>query len=289
MCRHIKVSPAFLIAIAFGVSMYGWETAQLLLALAVHEAGHFIALNRIGMVPQRVKLTLFGPRIDTGSTLSANPWYELLTAAAGPLANLFLAALVYIMKGNPGFTAGFSFFFEVSLALAAINLLPAWPLDGGRMLRSAVSIGLGIRTGCRVVVMSGLLVSVCLAGAGVQCRGTGLLLMMPAGLLMAAALQEHANYPMNRLVYFSARRRYLASMRQMPVRFVVADGRTRVIDLLDGIRAGSFHWIRPNRPDGSESPWISEIRLIDACLCGNGGRPLDWIIQQETSSKQIIL
>lgn len=111
------------------------ETVSFLLpflcGLLLHEGGHFFALLWL-----RLPLPRFG-FTPLGAVLSTLPFSsyraELAVLAAGPAANL-LTVLFCRIFGVAG-TLG-----EVSLFLAALNLLPVAGLDGGGILRAAVSL-----------------------------------------------------------------------------------------------------------------------------------------------------
>lgn len=102
-------------------------------AIVLHEAGHFFVAKRLGyqlskfsISPYGVSLSYFGQNFDFKD--------EIKIALAGPAVNLlsvlFVMGLWWICPNAYFFTDGF---VEISLVLALFNLLPAFPLDGGRV------------------------------------------------------------------------------------------------------------------------------------------------------------
>ncbi|MFE8934476.1 site-2 protease family protein [Micrococcus luteus] len=121
-----------------------------LLALSVlaHEAAHALTGRAFGQRTEEIALTLWGGHTQFRSP-SARPLDTVLTAMAGPAANLVLAGLAHLAaRAVPGPSVP-ALLLEVTvwanLLLAAFNALPGTPLDGGRMVESAVWAATGSR------------------------------------------------------------------------------------------------------------------------------------------------
>lgn len=121
----IEISPLFLSSVAihlyFGLS--DW-LKNLLLAALLHECGHVAVLWYYGIPIQKIRLSSLGATIGVG-TVSYRQ--EISCAAAGPAANALLAAAFRYLSPRFAFC---------NLGLLAFNLLPIYPLDGGRILRA---------------------------------------------------------------------------------------------------------------------------------------------------------
>jgi Zn-dependent protease/CBS domain-containing protein len=130
---------------------YGWWgyglaglTATLLFfaSVLVHELSHAVVANRLGEDVRRITLFVFGGMAHLSGE-PRGPAVELKIAAAGPLTSVGLGALFWAASlglaragVEPLWTAVFRYLGFVNLALAIFNLLPGFPLDGGRMLRA---------------------------------------------------------------------------------------------------------------------------------------------------------
>jgi Zn-dependent protease/predicted transcriptional regulator len=130
-------------------------------SIVVHEFSHSLVARSHGLPMKGITLFIFGGVAEMGDEPS-NARTEFLMAIAGPIASIFLAAALYAVyaagKGVlPGMIAGVIFYLSwMNLALAAFNLIPAFPLDGGRILRSAVWGRTGdLRRATRVAVSLG--------------------------------------------------------------------------------------------------------------------------------------
>ena len=114
----------------------GAALSVLLLAASVHELGHAFALLGLGQLPRALRMDGAGlcfrcPPAETDGR-------ELLRTMAGPAAGLLLAL---VLRGS---TVPFlRRCAEASLALSALNLLPASCLDGGRLTRSLAALAFG--------------------------------------------------------------------------------------------------------------------------------------------------
>ncbi len=103
-----------------------------LLSAVVHESGHLLFLYKFGASPSRISLKLSDVRIVSDFTaLSLNQ--EFMVVAAGPLANLLLSAISFIMYWCFSVTL-FLQLCITSLFIGIFNLLPVRTLDGEQML-----------------------------------------------------------------------------------------------------------------------------------------------------------
>jgi len=125
----------------FAVSGMVGKVLLIFSAVLWHECAHAAAALALGYKVREVELLPFGgvARIDRLGEAGANS--EMIMAAAGPAASVVLAAVVYLVKIHGYFGVDLlQFYFEANIMLAAFNLLPALPLDGGRILRAWLSL-----------------------------------------------------------------------------------------------------------------------------------------------------
>ncbi len=123
------VSVAALLAVLLGVSVLA------------HELGHCLAARALGVPVVEVRLYLVGGVSELGRS-PASPKEEALIAAAGPGVSALLAVICGLLVGSTEYrTVGWLLLLEMALAngiVAIFNILPALPLDGGRVLRAGV-------------------------------------------------------------------------------------------------------------------------------------------------------
>jgi Zn-dependent protease len=144
---------------AFGTALeLGGVAAVLLFAsVLVHEFSHSLVARALGLRVRDITLFIFGGVSNIGGE-ARSPRDEFLISFVGPLTSLVLAALFWALGqvigplpglgallGSPRFVTTTSpvaalvgYLAFANLALGVFNLLPAFPLDGGRVLRSIV-------------------------------------------------------------------------------------------------------------------------------------------------------
>lgn len=109
-------------------------------SVILHELSHSLVAQRLGYRVRSITLFIFGGvAAMEGEARRARD--ELLIAAAGPVMSLTLAALFFVLglgAPEPATGAVFGYSAYANLALAVFNLLPGFPLDGGRIFRAVL-------------------------------------------------------------------------------------------------------------------------------------------------------
>ncbi len=128
------------------LTSYWWMgvagTLGLFLAIVFHELSHSLVARRRGLPMKGITLFIFGGVAEM-SEEPENPQTELLMAAAGPVSSIILG-LFFLAVWLGGRAGGWpvpvigvlAYLAFINFILAGFNLLPAFPLDGGRILRS---------------------------------------------------------------------------------------------------------------------------------------------------------
>ncbi|TNF31719.1 MAG: site-2 protease family protein [Deltaproteobacteria bacterium] len=142
-----------------GSGLYGVLIAVLLFgSVTAHELGHALVARRYGVDTKEIVLLPIGG----AALLSRNPdepKQELLIAIAGPVVSLVLSGLAFLAWQAVALTVLADLFF-VNLVLGLFNLVPAFPMDGGRVLRAGLANWMGNMRATRVAAKLGRLVAV---------------------------------------------------------------------------------------------------------------------------------
>ena len=140
-------------------------------SVLVHELAHGLAARRLGLPAGPITLLFFGGGSSVDQA-AGNARDEAWIAAAGPLTSLVigvaLAGSALLAESNPPLWVQGAFLFGVlNLTLAVLHLVPAYPLDGGRILRALVWAYTGDeRRGSKAAVLVGRATGYVLIGFG---------------------------------------------------------------------------------------------------------------------------
>lgn len=144
-----------------------------------HELGHALVARRFGIATLNITLLPLG-----GAALlerrPETPRADFFVAIAGPAVNALIAAALYGLLSATGRLEGLErlpaqqfhryplpvLILIANVMLVAFNLLPAFPMDGGRMLRALIHSFASYATATRVVIGVGHLLAMACAGAG---------------------------------------------------------------------------------------------------------------------------
>ncbi len=162
--------------------MGGIAAVLLFVCVLLHELGHSLVAKSYGIPVSCVTLFMFGG-VAQISQNPKRPSTELFVAIAGPLVSALIAGACFatfpriVIHGRTEFVvaATLQYLAMINVALVAFNLLPGYPLDGGRLLRAALWAWSGnVRWATRIASAIGSIVGFGLIGLGVWAllRGT---------------------------------------------------------------------------------------------------------------------
>ena len=139
-------------------------------SILLHELGHAVVALQKGLRTRSITLFIFGGVAQ----LERDPEdgrAEFWMAAAGPAVSLLLAGFFFLCAGlpftSPGAAAVATYLALINLILALFNLVPAFPMDGGRLLRGALWGSLGKARATRIASGAGTFFAFLLMLAGV--------------------------------------------------------------------------------------------------------------------------
>lgn len=188
-------------------------------SVLIHELGHCAMARQFGIRVLDITLWPFGgvARIEQ---MPAAPRSEFLIALAGPAMNLAIAvallppvALVWVLFGRMSLFTGADFFDSLTPAsvlahlaimnvfILVFNLLPAFPVDGGRILRAGLTPFTGRARATSIAVVMGIVLAILLIIVGIRFRNP-IMPMLGLFVLFAARSEsrmEHVQSAMQRL------------------------------------------------------------------------------------------
>lgn len=170
------------------------------LSIVAHEMGHLLAARRFGIETNEITLLPVGG-ISNYERLPKNVKEEILISMAGPAVNLAIAGLLlpFIQQHEPIWNVVHHFdvihegdflykLHLVNLGLFAVNLIPAFPLDGGRVLRALLGLQMNYFKATSIVIITGKILAAAFFIAGIFY--VNLLLLVIALLIFGAVQTE---------------------------------------------------------------------------------------------------
>lgn len=303
---HWSFSIIIFWAIGQGLSLGGgravlFSLASILLLfffVTLHELGHAISALKFGVQVKDIILLPIGGLAQMRN-LPEKPWQEFVIALAGPLVNLAVAAagsLIVLVIWGPslvlnvadssgillrnvyqifvGRGSGLSVLVWIVLVnaiLALFNLLPAFPMDGGRILRAGLALLLTYPRATRIAARVGQGLAVLMAVLAL--RGNLGLMFVAVFVFLGASYEDH-------IVQTRWAMRHLRVADVLPkknlIRLNPDQALTEVMDL-------SFRWAQRDFPVVVENTLLGLLLhqdLVQAVRTGQGGQAVVWVMRK---------
>jgi Zn-dependent protease len=163
--------------------------------VVLHEFGHIVAARRYGIRTPDVTLLPIGG-VASLERMPEKPSQEIVVALAGPAVNLVIALVLMFVLGahfdlsqmaqlEQAQTSLIGRIAAANVMLFVFNLIPAFPMDGGRVLRALLAIGMGYTRATRVAASIGQGLAVLFAFLGLM--GNPLLVLIAVFIFVAAS------------------------------------------------------------------------------------------------------
>ena len=162
----LRLHVTFLIFLAFigyggfmeeGLSGAGWAMAMLVSIFAcvvLHELGHSIVAQQLGVQVKSITLLPIGG-VAGLRNIPEHPWHEIAITLAGPMVNVVISCLLLPFTGIPSHLLFIEMphdlqgllltLVQANIMLFLFNCIPAFPMDGGRLLRALLALALPYR------------------------------------------------------------------------------------------------------------------------------------------------
>ncbi len=132
----IRITLPFCLLIAVMYILdFGKVFAPTFIAVVIHESAHLLAIRLTGGRIDRIDIKAFGISVNVPELQYMSYSKEIIIAAAGPCAGILTATLATVAaKLLSLYSLGY--FIGINIVITLINLLPVYPLDGGRIILS---------------------------------------------------------------------------------------------------------------------------------------------------------
>src|ERR1043166_6632217 len=154
-----------------GVSAARWELARVCLVfacIALHELGHSVVAEQLDVEVKSITLLPIGG-VAALRRIPENPWHEIALTLAGPMVNAAIAVVLFPFAGMPSLQELVTALVTIphslggltralvgtNIALFVFNFIPAFPMDGGRLLRATLALALSYRRATAIAATVG--------------------------------------------------------------------------------------------------------------------------------------
>lgn len=221
---HINIFFLLVIGLFFlaGVMAKGLIAFSIVL---MHELAHVFVARRFNMSVGEIELLPFGGVARMGDDLTLDPFKEIYVASAGPVCNLVMAVFCIGLKKYGIWNEELCLFFlQYNLLIAAFNLIPALPLDGGRVYRAYLSLRIGIRDATYRAARLGqwwALVIIFFGSLGLAFGFTGLDVLFTGLFLFYASTREKGMAPYLFVRHLIKKKAELTRLGMLPAEWLV--------------------------------------------------------------------
>ncbi len=206
---ELRIHVTFLLLLGW-IAWSGWQAGGTAAAISntvfvvalfacviAHEFGHALTARHFGIRTPDITLLPIGG-VARLEKMPENPREEILVALAGPLVNLVIWAVLTLLFGVTSGGAALAGetlaslpadLARINLWIALFNLLPAFPMDGGRVLRALLSLRMDRVTATRRAAQAGQVLAFLLGLAGFA-SGNFILLFIGLFIMMAAGAES---------------------------------------------------------------------------------------------------
>jgi Zn-dependent protease len=311
----VKIHVTFLLLLAW----YGWASWQeggpravvpgvgfillLFLCVLLHEFGHALAARMYGIRTPDITLLPIGG-VARLERMPDKPWQELVVAVAGPAVNVGIAGVLFLAMA-----AKFSFsdlagidrpegsvlvkLMAVNVMLVVFNAIPAFPMDGGRILRALLAMRFKFVVATTVAARVGQVIAILFLAAGFF----GSPMLMFIGIFVFLAAQQELNYARFRSAVSS--RRVSETMRVDFVSFPPDVTCARAAEITRGATQAVFPVVdndlralgvvRSERLANAPDPWAPVAELMEPAARVQSSMPVAVFAGSFGSGTQVLV
>lgn len=271
------------------------EGLLILILIAAHEGAHALAAVALGLRPREVRLIPVGGMLRVEGLTGADPAVEMLVAAAGPAFSLLTAIIAQVAYRSGYHHKVVIDIFKYSAMLCLFNLLPALPMDGGRILRALLSHLVGFAGATKLLKMTGLALIGGMMGAASFLLFYGhpnLTLIFVTAYLLSAwhREREFAIYDLYREIAHKSNA--LKSGKGLPVKeYIILPG-TGVLNLLSLCRPGAWCRFRVDSiaTGAGNDIWFGEDAAMNTLIdCGSSATAADVLRQLSNGRRRFVM
>lgn len=238
-----------------------------LIALGAHESAHLLLALRLRARVDEIELMPFGAAIRLYELWETSPGALIAIALAGPGMNLAAASLLALgLYAFPAEAFALIPLIRMNLAIGAVNLLPALPLDGGRALCALMALRMDRHRAVRIgVILGRVLAAGILLFAGFLClSGERLQLGLVLSAVYILASGERERRQSEGATLRAMLLKPNAPETPAPVRWIAISETATVLDAVREMRPGHTHLFAVMNASGGVQTVLTQARVLAA-------------------------
>lgn len=264
LINKIKIHPTTWVVTGISViTAHFQELLMLFIVILVHEMGHACAAAYYKWRIKSITILPFGGMLETEEYGNRNLKEDFTVIVFGPLQHLWLFLVAYI-----AFSSGvidqnvFTTFVYVNSTVCLFNLLPVWPLDGGKLLFLLLSLRVSFLNSHRLVLQCSIGVGIILFLLSLIMGGFSLnIVIIFAFILFSIAMEwKQKHYVFMR---FLLERHYGKNKDFLKLKPITVDENEKLHDILQLFQRGCKHPVIVTK-DGKERGALDENEILHA-------------------------
>ncbi len=232
----------------------------------IHELAHSIESLRKGIKVKEIELFPFGG-VARLEYIDVNSNNEFTIAVAGPLINFIIAGIGFILLHYKGINYWLLFLIRTNLVIGLFNLIPALPLDGGRMYRSIKSTKYGVKNATHKASKNGKIFSVILfflGSLGVYFKINDISMPILAIFLFISANSQDKTASYQFIRFLSRKKEQYNNSELMETENYVLKKDYVIEDLISYLKPGKYSFFFIINDNGKIIKTLSEEQIINA-------------------------
>lgn len=257
--------PAVIILIAVGM---GDVVLCTIPALILHEWAHIIAAAALGMTITEMELFPFGCAAKM-QFFALSRAKEIIVAAAGPAVNLITACTIFVIDRYTESFAMAGKLIAANIAIATINLLPALPLDGGRITRALFASFMGYRRATKFMSLAGIFFAAIIIGIGIYTAVKSSFnpsFFVMGFFLCFSSIKEMRSAPYTLIRDLSDKRQKMSSRKTLNINRFAAMQSEKLGDIMREFEAGKYNIVTVLDKDLGVLGELDEREILDGMM-----------------------
>jgi len=245
------------------------------ICIVLHELAHAVCAIICGFSISSIEILPIGAMARIDGLFETSPICEILIALAGPVMSLILGMISYYLY-NQNSIELFRMLISLNLSIAAFNLLPALPLDGGRVVRSILSNFIGVKSATIFACMMGLLVGVAMSSYTIILAIQGSLAptyIVFGFLLIISSLSERKRAMFISIAQVTEKKETLMRQGSMVVSQIAVPSDIKLYTVVSRFKPRCYHMVVVVDDNMCPVGYMSEGEVVNA-LIDNGANVL---------------